>query len=99
MSTHDLKIWPEFFVVVACGAKTAEIRRDDRGYKVGDILLLREWEPTTERYSGRSCRRRVSHVLHGMGNVGVIAPQRGLNLHYVMLSLQSADGDEMEKAA
>lgn len=99
MTTHDLKIWPEFFGAVASGEKTAEIRRNDRGFEVGDILLLHEWEPTTEKYTGRVCRRRVSHVLHGMGIVGVIAPLRGLNLNYVMLSLQGDDPVELWKAA
>jgi hypothetical protein len=87
MSTHELKSWPEFFEPVLLGQKTAELRYNDRDYKVGDILVLREWEPKVDKYTGRECRRLVTHVLHGVGTVGAIAPLRGLSAKYVMLSV------------
>lgn len=40
---HDLKTAPEHFEAVWSGAKTAELRKDDRGFSVGDVLRLREW--------------------------------------------------------
>jgi uncharacterized protein DUF3850 len=42
---HDIKCWPEAFVALADGTKTFEWRRDDRGYRVGDLLMIREWDP------------------------------------------------------
>jgi Domain of unknown function (DUF3850) len=45
---HDLKTWPRFFEAVASGAKPFEWRKDDRDYRVGDILNLREWAPAHE---------------------------------------------------
>lgn len=45
MTTHTLKIWPQYFDAVASGRKTVELRRDDRGYAVGDTLVLQEWKP------------------------------------------------------
>ena len=91
MSTHELKCWPEFFTPLLSGEKTAEIRYNgDRNYQVGDVLILREWEPNSGEYSGRECRRRVSHVMHGATSIGVIPPLRGLGLNYVMLSLEAA---------
>jgi Domain of unknown function (DUF3850) len=99
VTIHELKVWPEFYEPLSRGDKTAELRYNDRNYQVGDILVLREWEPKTECYSGRVCKRRVSHVVHGMGMVGVIAPLRGLSLKYVMLSLQPVDEAEMWRAA
>ena len=41
---HELRISPWSFDAVLSGAKPFEVRPDDRGYKVGDILILREWD-------------------------------------------------------
>ena len=59
---HELKTWPEFFKSVANGDKTFEIRRDDRDFRVGDLLLLREWDPVTSSYSGRELHRQIKYM-------------------------------------
>ncbi|EAA0362612.1 DUF3850 domain-containing protein [Listeria monocytogenes] len=41
--THELKILSEYFWDIAEGRKTFEIRKNDRDFQVGDILILREW--------------------------------------------------------
>lgn len=41
---HELKILPEYFTAVTSGIKRFEIRKNDRGYNVGDILRLNEYE-------------------------------------------------------
>lgn len=43
--THELKTWPEFFRATLDGTKKFELRRNDRDYRVGDQLLLKEWNP------------------------------------------------------
>ena len=59
MAYHDLKINPEFFDDVNFGLKTAELRLNDRGYKVGDWLILREYH---NGYTGRQVARKVVHI-------------------------------------
>jgi hypothetical protein len=61
---HDLKTWPPLFFEAAQGRMNFQIRRDDRGFAVGDHLRLREWDPETEEYSGRECERRVVSIFH-----------------------------------
>jgi hypothetical protein len=39
---HDIKIDSEYFGVVINGRKTFEIRKDDRDYKVADVVRMRE---------------------------------------------------------
>lgn len=62
---HDLKIWPPYFQAVATGLKPWEFRVNDRNYRVGDVLLLREWNPRVQTYTGRFCRRVVTFILPG----------------------------------
>ena len=62
---HELKTWPEYYQSVADGSKPFEVRNDDRRFAVGDVLLLREYEPITEQYTGNTLRRRVTYVLRG----------------------------------
>ena len=42
--THELKILPEYFNLVASREKTFEIRKNDRNYHAGDTLILKEWD-------------------------------------------------------
>jgi hypothetical protein len=44
MTEHDLKVAPEHFASLWDGTKTAELRKDDRGFAVGDTLLLCEYD-------------------------------------------------------
>lgn len=40
IQTHTLKAWPQYFDAVACGDKTFEGRKNDRGFQKGDLLQL-----------------------------------------------------------
>lgn len=79
MTTHELKTWTSVFPAVASRAKTVDIRFDDRDFRVGDTLVLNEYDPTEQRYTGRRCTRRVTHILAG--------GQFGLEPGYVALSI------------
>ncbi len=43
MTVHKLKLSFDYYADSEKGIKTFEIRRNDRDYKVGDVLELREW--------------------------------------------------------
>ena len=73
---HHLKAWPEFFDAVADGRKTFEVRRNDRGYREGDIITLLRYEPERGSFTvdegGRTINlnRRITYVLEG-GQFGI----------------------------
>lgn len=57
---HELKIKPEYFAAVVSGDKTFEIRNNaDRNFKVGDTLLLWEWD---EGLTSQTAERTVSYI-------------------------------------
>ena len=58
----EKKTWPEFFEGILSGEKTFEVRLADWECKVGDILLLKEWDPKTKKYTGRSAKKKVTYV-------------------------------------
>lgn len=64
-TVHVLKTWPEYFQPVLLGVKTFEKRRNDRDFRVGDRLLLQEWDPETQRYTGRELWAHVTYILMG----------------------------------
>lgn len=67
---HDLKTWPEYFQDVLMGKKRFEVRKNDRKYKVGDHLNLKEWDPESKEYTGTRVLCSVDYILNG-GNFGV----------------------------
>lgn len=62
---HELKTWPEPFAAVLDGRKRFEIRKADRPFTDGDVLLLREWDPKAEEfngaYTGRSVKVQITY--------------------------------------
>lgn len=60
--THELKSWPRFFSSIMEGIRTHELRRNDRGFKVGDQILLREFDAKSALYTGRTCMVEVTSI-------------------------------------
>lgn len=65
MKEHELKTWPSFFEAVWDGTKPWEYRRNDRDYQIGDILILKEWCPEKQQYSGRTIKSVNGYMLQG----------------------------------
>lgn len=59
---HELKTLSQHFEAIACGTKRFELRRNDRGFGVGDNLRLREY--TGDAYTERELTVRVTQILY-----------------------------------
>ena len=84
MAIHKLKTWPEQFEAIANNDKTAEFRKDDRTFSVGDTLFLLEFDYNNDEYTALSILREVSHIERG-GRFGI--PEG-----FVILSLKGDGG-------
>jgi hypothetical protein len=88
--THELKSWPDYFEPISNGQKTFELRKNDRRFAVGDVLVLREYDDRQGAYTGRELRRRIVYMLDGIGP-GAISPLLGLARGYAILGLGKTD--------
>lgn len=70
METHRLKTWTEYYKSILSGEKTFEVRKNDRGFKTGDILLLNEWDNSTSKYTGSQTAVQITYMLNG-GQFGI----------------------------
>lgn len=60
---HYLKTWPQFFELSWNGCKPFEHRDNDRGFKPGDTLVLMEYDPETNVYSGREVEGTIMSLV------------------------------------
>ena len=67
--THELKILPQWFADVNSGKKDFEIRRNDRDFKIGDLLRLKEYE--RGKYTGKEVIRKIKYIYKGDGTYGL----------------------------
>lgn len=89
MTTHRLKVFAKYADAIMSGAKTFEIRKNDRGYEVGDKIVFNV--VTNEGYAvGAAARHplngatyRIDYILEGF---------EGLAQKYVALAI-SKEGE------
>lgn len=95
MTTHELKSWPEQFEAISNETKRFELRFNDRGFEVGDILYLREWQPAENglvarndagSYTGRELKCTVEYILDDRIAIG--RPSYGLKAGWVAMSIR-----------
>ena len=72
---HELKTLPEYWDAVNSGAKTFEVRKNDRDFKVGDSLKLLRFakNPMTGAWrvnQRKAISRRITYILTG-GQFGI----------------------------
>lgn len=61
--THKLKTIQPFYEHVDSGAKTFEVRKNDRNFQAGDIMVLQEFDHQRSEYSGNEIKTIISYVL------------------------------------
>lgn len=88
MATHRLKIQEQYADAVLNGTKTFEIRKNDRGYKVGDEIVFDV--VTNEGYAVGEAAR---HPLNGeVCRIDYILDDfEGLAQKYVALAISKVD--------
>lgn len=62
MKKHNLKILPQYFEAVINGCKNFEIRKNDRFFKLNDILFLKEYNPIEKKYTGCTAKCKVIYI-------------------------------------
>jgi Domain of unknown function (DUF3850) len=89
MREHILKTLPDYWDAVAAKEKNFEVRRDDRGFQKGDVLVLRrlmknydgKWVEDRQNGCCRDLCRKITYVLTG--------GQFGIEPGYVIMALRS----------
>ncbi len=89
---HEIKTWCLQFQAVLDGDKTFEVRFDDRGYCVGDHLVLREWNHHDKTYTGRVVTARIPYLLTHEDSTFGASVKPG----YVVMSLSITEPDNAQ---
>ena len=63
MKTHVLKTIQPFFDDIWNGKKTFEVRKNDRDFKCGDLLQLREYDDVLQKYLPREIIVEITFIL------------------------------------
>lgn len=62
MANHVLKSWPQFFQAIKKGLKKHDLRSMDRGFKTGDIVTLKEYDPILGKYTGEELEAVITFI-------------------------------------
>ena len=63
MTTHELKTLRGYFQAIQLGRKTFEVRFNDRNFRLGDDLLLQEFDNKTKEYTGDEVLCHITYIL------------------------------------
>lgn len=62
MKRIEKKTWPKLFEEVKKGNKNFDLRLADFKCNKGDILVLREWDPKINKYTGRKLEKIITFI-------------------------------------
>lgn len=70
--THELKTWEKYFEAILSGNKKFEIRKNDRDFKVGDIIKLSEYNIILNYPTGRFIIVEIKYILEKAKKFGLL---------------------------
>ena len=70
MIKHEIKILPQYFLDISKGLKQFELRKNDRDYQVGDLVMLREWNG--KEYTGDKMIVGIKYILKDCPQYGLM---------------------------
>ncbi|MEY0875193.1 DUF3850 domain-containing protein [Providencia manganoxydans] len=82
---HELKVAPRYFQLVQDGLKTAEFRRADRDFQVGDELFLREFNSINKPYASYT-GSTISCLITDITKINHVYPELRALPEFVMIS-------------
>lgn len=64
MTTHTMKSWPHFFQAIKMGFKKHDLRikEKERDFKIGDTVILLEYDPFKGAYTGQSLTAKITYI-------------------------------------
>jgi len=77
---HELKVWIDYYNDIENGSKKFELRYNDRDFKVGDKLRLREYDNIQNFYTDREVTKTVTYILSDT--------QFGLKENWIVMGLE-----------
>lgn len=81
--SHDLKTTDPYFSEIVSGNKTFEVRINDRDFRAGDLLILKQYDNKLNCYTGNHCFVNVTFILQG-GSFGI-------HKDYVVMSIKKTE--------
>lgn len=84
--THELKSWSRFFRAIVAGERAHELRHNDRDYQVGERILLREYDPDSDTYTGSFCEAIITSITSK--DVPCAVSDLGLHPDFCILSIR-----------
>ena len=86
---HECRSWSHLFEPILNGVKTHDLRIDDRNYRVGDLIHLREYDITAGDYTGREAMVQITYITgRGEGQHPCAFSSAVLHRDYVILSIK-----------
>jgi len=62
MAVIRKKMWTGYYELISSGKKRYDLRLNDFEAHEGDTLVLDEWDPKTQKYTGRKIKKKVTYV-------------------------------------